>query len=73
MWKKSVMRISRELSLLQIVTDQKALENVQCFNCLGSMVTNDARCICEIKSRISMVQTAFNRKNTLFTTKLNVN
>jgi len=34
--------------------DQKQLDIVEYFNCLGNMVTNDARCTHEIKSRIAM-------------------
>ena len=47
--KTKVMIISREVSSLRIVKDQQQLENVECFNYLGSMTTNDARCTCEIK------------------------
>jgi hypothetical protein len=36
---------------------------VEYFNYLGSLVTNAARCTCEIKSRIAMAKAAFN-KNT---------
>jgi hypothetical protein len=42
--------------------DQKQPEIVEYFNCLGSMVTNDARCILEIKSRISVAKAAFIKK-----------
>jgi hypothetical protein len=45
---------------------------VEYFNYLGSTITNDARCICEIKSRIATTQQAFNMNNTLFTSKLGV-
>jgi len=31
------------------------------------------RCACEIKSRIAMAKAAFNKKNTLFTSKLDLN
>jgi hypothetical protein len=41
------------------------------FNYLGSMITNDARCTCEIKARIAMAKAAFNKKN-LFTSKLDL-
>jgi len=37
------------------------------------MVTNDARCTCEIKSRIAMAKAAFSKKKTLFTNKLGLN
>jgi hypothetical protein len=32
------------------------------FNYLGSMITNYARCTCEIKSRIAMANIAFKKK-----------
>jgi len=53
--------------------DQKQLENVECFKYLGSKLTNDGRCTCEIKSRIVMAKAAFNKKTTLFTSTLNLN
>jgi hypothetical protein len=37
------------------------------------MITNDARCAREIKSRIVMAKAAFNKKKTLFTNKLDLN
>jgi hypothetical protein len=40
----------------------KKLENVEYFNYLVSMITNDARCAREIKSRISMAKAAFPRR-----------
>ena len=33
---------------------------------MGSMLTNDGRCTCEIKSRIAMLEAAFSKKKTLF-------
>jgi hypothetical protein len=48
---------------------KKQLENVEYFKYLGSMLTNDGRCTCEIKSRIVMAKAAFNKKRTLFTSK----
>ena len=41
---------------------QKQLENVECFNYLGSMLTNDGRCTREIKSRIAMAKLHLARK-----------
>jgi hypothetical protein len=61
-----VMRISRQPSPIKIMIDQKQLQNVEYFNYLGSMITNDARCTREIKSKIAMAKAAFN-KRTLFT------
>jgi hypothetical protein len=63
------MRISRKPYPLQIMTDQKQLENVEYFNYIGSTITTEAKCRCEIKSRIAMAKAAFNRKKNLFTSK----
>jgi hypothetical protein len=71
--KTKVMRISRQPPRIKIMTDQKQLENVEYFNYLGSMITNDARCTREIKSRIALAKAAFNKKKTLFTSKLDLN
>jgi hypothetical protein len=50
-WEKTkVMRISRELFILQSMIDQQQLENVEYCNYFGNKVTNDARCACEIKA-----------------------
>jgi len=43
---------------------------VECFKYLGSMLTNDGRCTCEIKSRIPMAKAAFNKKRALLTSTL---
>jgi hypothetical protein len=53
--KTKVMRISRQPSPVTIKIDQKQLENVKCFKYLGSILTDDERHTCEIKSRIAMV------------------
>jgi len=50
-------------------TGQKQLQNMQYFNHLGNMITNDARCRHEIKPRIAMAKAVFNKKKTLFTSK----
>jgi hypothetical protein len=69
--KSKVMRISRQPFPIKIKIDQKQLENVEYFNSLGSMI-NNARCTREIKSRIAMAIAAFNKKQTLFTSKLDL-
>jgi len=71
--KTKVMRISRQPSPVTIMMDQKQLENVECFKYVGSMLTNDGRCSCEIKSRIAMGKAAFSKKNNLFTSTLDLN
>jgi len=52
--------------------DQKQWKNVEYFNYLGSVITNDARCTHEIKSRIAMAKAVFNKK-TYFTIKFDLN
>lgn len=52
--------------------DQKQWENVEYFNYLGSLITNDTRCTHEIKFRIAMAKAVFNKK-TLFTIKFDIN
>ena len=67
------MRISRQPFPVTITIEQKQLENVKCFKYLGSMITDDGMCTCEIKFRIVMVRAAFNKKKNLFTSKLDLN
>ena len=50
--KTKVMRISRQAFLIQIIVVQNQPDNVEYFNYLGSMITNNAKCKREIKSRI---------------------
>jgi len=69
--KTKVMRISRQLPV-KIMIDQKQLENMESFKYLGSILTNDGRCTCEIKCRIAMAKAAFNKKRILFTSTLDL-
>jgi hypothetical protein len=71
--KKKVIRISSQPYPVTIMIAHKQLENVECFKYLGSILTNDGRCTREIKSRIDMEKAAFNKKKTLFTSKLDMN
>ena len=48
-----------------IVRGQKQLESVEYFNCLGSLIACDPRCMLEIKFRIAMANAAFNKKKIL--------
>jgi len=59
--KTKVMRISRQTFPVKIMIDQKQLENVESFKYLGSILTNDERCTCEIKCGIAMAKAAFNK------------
>ena len=70
MKKTKVMRISRQTSPTQATIHQEQLENMEYFNYFGSMITNDARCTSEIKSRTATAKGALNSNmTTLFTSK----
>jgi hypothetical protein len=70
--KTRIMRISTKPPAVQITEDQKQPNDVEYFNYLVSMMTNDAMCTRVIKSRIFMEKVAFNKKF-LFTSKLDSN
>jgi len=72
MEKTKVVRISRQPSPLQIMINQRQPENVKYSIYLGNMITDDARCTCEIQSGIDMARAAFNKMETLFVRKLNL-
>jgi hypothetical protein len=42
--------------------DEKRLESVECFNYLGSMITNDEKYTCKIKSRITMEKSSIQQE-----------
>jgi len=76
MWKKlgdKVTVIWRHLSPVQNMVDQKQWQNMEHSNYFVSMITNDARYTRAIKSRLARVKAAFNMKNSLFISKLNLN
>jgi len=70
--KTKVIWISRQPFQVKIMIDQKRLENVESFKYLGSILTNDGRCTCEIKCRIAMAKAEFNKKRALFTSTLDL-
>jgi hypothetical protein len=68
-----VMKNSRQRSPMQIMVGKKQQGNVECFNYVCSMITYDARCTREIKSRVVMKKAAFDKKKNLFARKLDIN
>ena len=71
--KTKVMRIWRQPFPVKTMIEQKRLENMESLKYLGSMLTNDGRCTCEIKSRIAMAKAAFKKKKrALFTSTLDL-
>jgi len=51
------------------MTDQKQWREVEYFNCLDSITTNDARCIRETESRITKAKVSFKTKKSTVTRK----
>jgi len=70
--KTKIIRISKPPFPAQIRVNQKQLENVGYFIYLSRMITKDARCVCEIKSRTAKAQAPFNKK-TFYPSKLGLN
>jgi hypothetical protein len=70
--KTKLVRISRQPLPLKVMIDQKQVENVESFKYLCSMLANDGRRICEIKSRIAMTNAAYNKKWALLTGKIDL-
>ena len=70
--KTKVMRNLRQFPV-KIVIDQKQLENVESFKYLGSILTRDGSCTCEIKCRIAMAKTAFSKKRAVLLAHWNWN
>ena len=70
--KTKVMRISRQPFPVKIMAHQKQLKNVESIKYLGSILTNDGRCTCEINFRIAVAKAAFNKKRALFTGALDL-
>ena len=70
--KTKALRISRQPFPIKIIIYQKQLENVGSFKYLGSMLTNDGRCTCEITDRPAMAKAALNKKRALFASTLDL-
>jgi hypothetical protein len=70
--RNKLMRISKQPFPVKIMIDQKQIENVESFKYLGSSLTNDGRCTCEIICTIVMAKAAFNKKMALFTSTLDL-
>jgi hypothetical protein len=60
MWEKNNSNDNFKATFSSKTYDKKQLENVESFKYLSSMLTNDGRCTCEIKSRIVRAKATFN-------------
>jgi hypothetical protein len=54
------------------MTDKKKLENVECFNYLRSLTTNDTRCTHELKPGLPWQKQQSTRRR-LFISKMDIN
>jgi len=73
MWKKLRLNESQSKHPQYGLWYEKQPENVEHFNYLCSMITKDAKCSREIKSRIAVAKAAFDKKKSLFISKLDLN
>ena len=64
--KTEVIRMTKQPSPIQITIEYKHPENVEYFNYLDRITTNDARCTREMKFRIAVARASFNKKNLFF-------
>jgi hypothetical protein len=72
--KTQVMKISRQPFPVQIVIDQKRLENAEYFNSRNRKITYDTKCKRESKNRIEKKKKrTFNKKNNIFSSQLDLN
>jgi hypothetical protein len=67
-----LMTISRQLSPIQNVIYQKRLDNVEYFSYMDSVINYTGRTR-DVKSRISLAKAAFNKKETLSSSKVDLN
>jgi hypothetical protein len=69
--KTKVMKVSRKGGGTVIINlEGQKIEQVNKFKYLGSWITDDGRCEVEIRSRIGMAKTAFNKRKELLTKKM---
>jgi len=71
MWKKNKSNENFKITIPSKNYDRsKTTGECGSFKYLGSILTNDGRCSCEIKCGIAMAKAAFGKKGALFTGKL---
>ena len=76
MWKKLRDKVTvtwRQPSAVQNMADEKQSQNMERIIYFVRMITDDARYTRVIKFRLARAKAAFNMKNFLFISKLNLN
>jgi Reverse transcriptase (RNA-dependent DNA polymerase) len=64
---KSMVVAKKVGAKVEIMVDGQRIEQVKKFKYLGSMITEDGRCIEDVKQRIGMAKEAFNKRRELMT------
>jgi hypothetical protein len=64
--KTKVMEVAKKRKKIKIKVSNETIEQVRTFKYLGSTVNEECKCENEIKSRIAMGKTAFNKRKDLF-------
>jgi hypothetical protein len=62
--KARVIKTSRDAYTSLVKTEQKQLENVECFNYLRNLITNEGRYTRDFIFTIAVIEAAFIRKTT---------
>ena len=57
--------------VVDIKLDGQKIEQVRKFRYLGAMISEDGRCIDDVKGRIGMAKEAFNKRKELLTKSMN--
>jgi hypothetical protein len=64
-WQQMSKKAGNENFPVQIMINQKQQDDVEYFNNLGSLITNNGRCTRDSKSKIAMARAAFIKKEIL--------
>lgn len=70
--KTKVMRLGRNKALINVTLECRAIEQVNSFVNLGSLMTLNGRCTEEIRNRISMGKRASEDVKGLLTTRIQI-
>ena len=69
--KTKVMKVSRKgEGIVNILIEGQKVEQVATFKYLGSIMSEDGRCVNEIRARIAMANDAFTKRRQLFVRKM---
>ena len=70
--KTKTMKVARKAGKLDIMIEGKKLEQIKQYKYLGSIIEEEGRCNKEIRARIGMGKSVFNKKKTTFCSKMDI-